>query len=125
MSLISGWSLYQMTIFRVCTVLPMEFVLKQQLTEIILSILATNFLKTWPELVSEYSFKRKNQAVTLSAKSAIKTNGESIQADPLLLFQRLSLARITKLVTALQHELSCYPLSSFETAKFLHEAQKA
>ena len=63
--------------------------------------------------------------MTLAAKSAVKINGESIQADPLLLFQRLSLAGITELVTALQHELSCYPLSLFETAKFLHEAQKA
>ena len=45
-------------------------------------ILATKFLKTWPELVSEYSFKRKNQAVTLASKSAVKINGESIQVDP-------------------------------------------
>ena len=29
------------------------------------------------------------------------------------------------LVTALQHELSCYPLYLFETAELLHEAQKA
>ena len=28
-------------------------------------------------------------------------------------------------MTALQHELSCYPLSLFETAELLHEAQKA
>ena len=87
-------------------------------------ILATKFLKTWPELVSEYSFKRKNQAVTLASKSAVKINGESIQVDPLLLFQRLSLAGKTDLVTALQHELSCYPLSLFKTAELLHEAQK-
>ena len=31
----------------------------------------------------------------------------------------------TDLVTALQHELSCYPLYLFETAELLHEAQKA
>ena len=42
--------------------------------------------------VSEYSFKRKNQTVTLASKSAVKIDGESIQVDPLLLFQRLSLA---------------------------------
>ena len=63
--------------------------------------------------VSEYSFKRKNQAVTLASKSAVKIDGESIQVDPL--FQRLSLAGKTDLVTALQHELSCYPLSLIET----------
>ena len=28
-------------------------------------------------------------------------------------------------MTALQHELSCYPLYLFETAELLHEAQKA
>ena len=61
--------------------------------------------------------------MTLAAKSAVKINGESIQVDPL--FQRLSLAGKTDLVTALQHELSCYPLSLFETAELLHEAQKA
>ena len=45
-------------------------------------ILATKFLKTWPELVSEYSFKIKNQAVTLASKLAVKIIGESIQVDP-------------------------------------------
>ena len=105
-------------------ILPMEFMLKQQLTLIMQGISATKFLKTWPELVSGYSFKRKNQGVTLASKSAVKINGKSIQVDPLLLFQRLSLAGKTDLVTALQHELSCYPLTLFKTAELLHEAQK-
>ena len=57
-----------LTMEKHCVILPMEFMLKQQLTLIMQGILATKFLKTWPELVSEYSFKRKNQAVTLASK---------------------------------------------------------
>ena len=41
---------------------------------------------------AEYAFTKSNQAITFSAKSAIK-NGEKIQVDPqLLLFQRLIIA---------------------------------
>jgi hypothetical protein len=39
--------------------------------------------------VSEYTFKRTNQAVTLGTKNSLKINGEEIHIDPQLLFQRL------------------------------------
>ena len=35
-----------------CVISPMEFMLKQQLTLTMQGILATHFLKTWPELLS-------------------------------------------------------------------------
>lgn len=44
------------------------------------------------EDVLEYSFKKTNQAVTLASKINLKINkSESIQVDPGLLFQRLSI----------------------------------
>ena len=42
--------------------------------------------------VTEFAFKRSNQAVTLATKSSVKTDGEKIQVDPQLLFQRLIVA---------------------------------
>ena len=45
------------------------------------------------EKVQGFSFKRKDQAVTLASKSAVKVNGEPYQFDPQVLFQRLALAR--------------------------------
>ena len=38
---------------------------------------------------AEYSFTKSNQAITFSAKSSIKVDGEEIQVDPPLLFRRL------------------------------------
>ena len=39
-----------------------------------------------------FSFKRKDQAITLACKSSIKVDGELVQVDPQLLLQRLTLA---------------------------------
>ena len=38
-----------------------------------------------------YTFKRKNQAVTLGMTSYVRINGDHTQVDPWLLFQRLIL----------------------------------
>jgi len=38
---------------------------------------------------TEFSFKNSNQVITFSAKSSIDIDGEKIQVDPQLLFQRL------------------------------------
>ena len=38
---------------------------------------------------AEYTFQKKNQVVTLGLKSSVK-DGDRIQIDPLLLFQRLT-----------------------------------
>ena len=41
--------------------------------------------------VMDISFQRKKQAVTDAVKTAVKVEDESVQIDPQLLFQRLSL----------------------------------
>ena len=42
--------------------------------------------------VMEYTFRRKNQAITMDMKSSIKIDGNTVQIDPQLLFKRLALA---------------------------------
>ena len=75
--------------------------------------------------VSDYSFKRKDQAVTLASKAAVKVDGESIQVDPMLLFQRLTLAAKSDLENALKYELCTFLPALFETPELLNEAQKS
>ena len=41
--------------------------------------------------VTSISFQRKKYAVTLASKQAVKIDGECVQVDPQLIFQRLSL----------------------------------
>ena len=53
------------------------------------------------EKVQGFSFKRKDQAVTLA--SAVKVNGEPYQFDPQVLFQRLALARETCLCLTMKY----------------------
>ena len=50
---------------------------------IILTMIGVNVL--------EYTFKRKSQAVTLGSQTAVMIQGEAVQVDPQLLFQRLSI----------------------------------
>ena len=40
--------------------------------------------------VQEYTFKKKNHLVTVGQKKSIKVDGELLQIDPQLLFQRLT-----------------------------------
>ena len=42
--------------------------------------------------ISNYSFKKKSQAVTLGLKSSVKIDDELVHVDPQLLFQRLTIA---------------------------------
>ena len=42
--------------------------------------------------VAEYAFKRNYQVITLDTKFANKIDGITVQIDPQLLFQRLTLA---------------------------------
>ena len=59
---------------------------------------------------AEYTFQKKNQAVTPS----VKIDGDRIQIDPLLLFQRLTTVMQSSddLESAFEHELCSYPLLS-------------
>ena len=73
----------------------------------------------------DFTFKRKDQAVTLASKSAVKLDGESVQVDPQLLFQRLTLAGKSNLEDTLKFELCTYPPVLFESQDLLNESQKA
>ena len=69
--------------------------------------------------VVECSFTKKNQAITFIAKSSVKVDGEKIQVDPHLLFQRLVIA-----IAILQYELCSYPPSLFDSSLMLLKPQK-
>ena len=75
--------------------------------------------------ISDHSFKRKDQAVTLATKMTVNVSGEAIQVDPHLLFQRLTMAGSADLEIALQYELCTFPPALFESSGLLNEAQKS
>ena len=39
--------------------------------------------------VAQFTFKRSDQAITLQSRSSVRVDGEQVQVDPELLFQRL------------------------------------
>ena len=75
---------------------------------------------------AEYTFKRKNQAVTLDTKCQVRINGATIQIDPQLLFQRLTIA--AKATESLQeifkYELCSHPPALFDSSLLLRQPQK-
>ena len=76
---------------------------------------------------AEYTFQKKNQVVTLGLKSSsIKIDGDKIQIDPLLLFQRLTtvIQSSDELESAFKHELCSYPSALFDSSLLLCEADK-
>ena len=64
------------------------------------------------EKLSNYSFKKKDQAVTMATKGAVKVDGESIQVDTQLLFQQLVITAKTDLESALTYEFMYIPKGS-------------
>lgn len=67
--------------------------------------------------VQEYTFKKKNHLVTMGQKKSIKVDGEPLQIDPQLLFQRLTTVaqNMTENVAELfQFELCSQPSSLFD-----------
>ena len=76
----------------------------------------------------EITFNRKHQVVTMATKTAVKINGETIQVDPSLLFQRLvkvAVATPTVLASAFFFALSNTPISLFDTSGLSRHAKKA
>ena len=67
--------------------------------------------------VAEYTFRKKDQAITLSDSSAVKTTEGDVQIDPQLLFQRLVTLgnRQENLSEAFQFELCSFPPALFES----------
>ncbi|KAK3747021.1 hypothetical protein QZH41_001488 [Actinostola sp. cb2023] len=76
----------------------------------------------------EYSFKKKDQAVTLASKTTVKINEESVQIDPQLLFQRLSVlatgGRYEDPKSHFKFEMCSYPPSLFESSLLPRQANK-
>ena len=72
---------------------------------------------------AEYSF---NHAITFSAKSSIKVDGEKIQVDPQLVFQRLIIASqsLDDMNAIFKYELCSYPPSLFDSSLMLLKPQK-
>ena len=79
------------------------------------------------ENVLEYTFKRKSQAVTLGSQTAVMIEGEAVQVDPQLLFQRLSIVACNgdDAAEAFRYELCIYPPALFESPQLLSQANKA
>ena len=77
--------------------------------------------------VFEYSYKRKDMAVTMKCKSSVEHNGEIIPIHNQLLFQRLSFVAArdhTELKSALNYELTTLPASLFNKDGLMKSANK-
>ena len=78
--------------------------------------------------VRDISFQRKTQAVTLAVKTAVKVDGESVQIDPQLLFQRLSLIATNgthdKPASVFKYELCSHPPALFDAYSLPWTANK-
>ena len=77
--------------------------------------------------VKEFKFKKKDQVVTMDVKVCAKVDGESIQVDPQLLFQRLVTAANGQLdefelSSLFEFELGTPPPSPFEPSGLLRES---
>ena len=77
--------------------------------------------------IFDYSYKRKDMAVTITAKHSLKHDGENIQIDYQLLFQRLlTIAgrEDLQLESALSFELSTFPAALFDKGHLMRTANK-
>lgn len=79
--------------------------------------------------VADIKFKKRDQAVTLATKSqsTVSFDGEPVNVDPALLFQRLvTIAETTPetLHSAFEYELTNVPTSLFGTSGLLRQAKK-
>ncbi|KAK3730133.1 hypothetical protein QZH41_004828 [Actinostola sp. cb2023] len=76
----------------------------------------------------EYSFKKKDQAVTLGSKTAVRINDDTVQVDPQLLFQRLSViatgGRYEDPRSLFRYEMCSFPSSLFDSSGLPRQANK-
>jgi len=77
--------------------------------------------------IAQYSFKNKEQVITLSNSSVVKIREEMVHIDPQLLFQRLVTLGIrnNNLPDVFQYELCSYPPALFENKWTPRLANKA
>lgn len=75
---------------------------------------------------ADYTFKRKNQVVTLDTKCVVRIDGAAVQIDPQLLFQRLTIAaKVTESQQDIfKYELCSHPPALFDASLLLREPQK-
>ncbi|KAL7395056.1 hypothetical protein ABVT39_009276 [Epinephelus coioides] len=78
------------------------------------------------QTTAEYTFKKKDQAITMSTKSSVKIDGEAVQVDPQLLFQQLTIAAKASqdLASVFKYELCSHPPALFDTFLLLRQPQK-
>ena len=79
--------------------------------------------------MNDYSFQRKNQAVTLGSKTTVVIDGDPVLVDPQLLFQRLMSVIATREEredpTALfKYELCSHPTPLFDNVRLPREPNK-
>ena len=99
--------------------------LKQLLLPLLPLKLALESLTKWMVFPpADYTFKRKDQAITMASKNAVKVDGENIEIDPQLLFQRFSTAAGSDFEASLAYELCTYPPALFESPNLPLEPQK-
>ena len=74
----------------------------------------------------EHTFRRKDQVVTLGTNNSVRIDGDDVQVDPLLLFQRLITVAQTsdELESAFKYELCSHPPALFDSSILLREAHK-
>ena len=79
--------------------------------------------------VNDYSFKSKDQAVTLGSKTTVVIGGEPVQVDPQLLFQRLSVIATREEqgdpAALFKYELCSHPTALFDNVGLPRESNKA
>ena len=76
--------------------------------------------------VLDFSFRKKDQAITMGSCSTVKISEDTVPVDPQLLFQRLVVVatQTGQLEVAFKYELCSYPASLFEAKSILLEANK-
>ena len=76
---------------------------------------------------ANHVFRRKEQAVTLASRNAVKLKEDSIVVDPNLMFQCLASVAVKSgesLSNTLRHELCSYPSSLFDSVGIMKEPKK-
>lgn len=78
--------------------------------------------------ILDFSFKRKDQIVTMASKTSLKIDRETVHVDPQLLFQRCTTAAnglFDDISEIFKYELCNIPSSLFDKNGFPRESQKS
>ena len=72
---------------------------------------------------ADFTFKRSDQVVTIDTKSTVKIDGVTVQIDPQLLFQRLTIAaKVSDNIDDIfKYELCSYPPALFDSSLLLRK----